>query len=391
MIIKRLISKKLKSSAKQYPVVLVTGPRQSGKTTLCRYIFPNKPYVSLEDPDNRQFAKEDPKGFLERYSEGAVFDEIQRVPILLSYIQCIVDERKRNGLYILTGSQNLLLLNTVQQTLAGRVALLKLLPFSTSEITSKINKFSLEKILYTGFFPRLFDQKINPTSLMSNYVDTYVQRDVRDILDVKSLSLFQKFLKICAGRIGQILNLTSIGNDLGVSHSTIREWLSVLEASYIVYLLQPYYANIKKRLVRSPKIYFTDVGLACYLLGITNKDQVARDPLLGSLFENFVIMEIIKYYYANAQNPPISFFRDNVGNEVDLIIEKARNLIAIEIKAGKTFSADWFKGLDYIDSIKGCNVLARSIVYGGSGDYKRQGFNIFGFKNVTKLYDILGK
>lgn len=386
-MIKRFLEGSLRKAFRQYPIVLLTGPRQSGKTTLCRTTFPDLPYVSFENPDVREFAERDPKGLLAQYAKGAIFDEVQRAPNILSYLQEIVDTRRKNGLYILTGSQNIFLLKSVQQSLAGRIAILKLLPFALEEIKPLVQNYPLEKIIYTGGFPRIFDKKLNPTDAMRNYVESYLERDVRQIIDVRNLSSFQKFLKLCAGRVGQMLNLSSIGNDLGISHTTIREWLSVLEASYIVYLLPAYYRNFNKRIIKTPKIYFTDVGLVSYLLGIEKASHVVRDPLLGGLFENLVVSEFLKYYWATGRNAPFYFFRDNIGNEVDLFIEKARNIAAIEIKAGKTINEGWFKGLNYIKKIIGKNIFSTNIIYGGEEGIKREGVNIFSFRNIKAISD----
>ena len=385
-MIPRTLEKKLRESAKQYPVVLITGPRQSGKTTLCRKIFQKKHYVSFENPDTREFAQNDPKGLLERHPEGAIFDEIQRVPALLSYIQGIVDERGENGLYILTGSQNILLLKSVQQSLAGRVAILKLLPFSYQEAGLFVDEFSLDKVIYTGGFPRIFDQKLNPTEAMRNYVESYLERDVRQIINVRNLSSFQRFLKLCAGRVGQVLNLSSIGNDTGITHTTAREWLSVLEAGYIVYLLPAYYRNFNKRIIKSPKLYFYDTGLAAYLLGIEEFQHVSRDPLRGGLFENFVVIELVKYLLARGHQVPLYYFRDNLGNEIDLIWERARKVIGIEIKAGQTINSDWFKGQEYLKKIMGNDVSALALVYGGKESQKRAGVDIFSYREVARLH-----
>ena len=385
-MVKRAIEKKLRESSKKYPVVFLTGPRQSGKTTLCRAVFPRKPYISFENPEIREFAENDPNGLLGKYPDGAVFDEIQRSPKLLSYIQGIVDESKKNGMYILTGSQNILLLKSVQQSLAGRIAILKLLPFSLTEIKPLVAKFSLDQVLYTGGFPRIFDQKINPTEAMRNYAESYVERDVRQIINVKNLSSFQKFLKLCAGRIGQVLNLSSIANDTGVTHMTIREWLSVLEASYIIYLLPAYYKNFNKRIIKSPKLYFFDTGLASYLLGIESKKYLTRDPLRGNLFENLVVIEILKQFWAKGRNAPLYFFRDNIGNEVDLIIEQARKIMGVEIKAGQTINSDWFNGLDYLKKVMGETVLSRAVVYGGSENQERTLVHIVGWRDIASIF-----
>ncbi len=382
-MISRTLGTKLIQVHAKYPVTLLTGPRQSGKTTLCKAIFPDKPYISFENPDVQEFAENDPKGFLERYSKGAIFDEIQRCPKILSYIQGLVDEKKKNGMFVLTGSQNLLLLRSVQQSLAGRVAILKLLPFSHEEIQPETDKFSLEKLIFQGFYPRIYDQNLDPTNTMRYYVESYIERDVRQITNISNLSTFRKFIKLCAGRIGGILNLSSLGNDVGISHTTAKEWLSVLEASYIVYQLPAYYKSFNKRIIKSPKLYFTDVGLACYLLGIEKPEQVTRDPLFGFLFENLIITETLKYFYNSGKDAPLYFFRDNIGNEVDLIIEKARKVIGVEVKAGQTVNSDWFKGLNYLDKVMRESVLARHIIYGGMESYKRENTSVNSYQNFT--------
>jgi len=385
-MIQRTLEAKIREAAEHYPVVSLTGPRQSGKTTLCRKLFPKKPYLSFEAPDIRGLATQDPRGFLAQYPEGAVLDEVQRVPEILSYLQGIVDEQKKNGLYILSGSQNLLLLRSIQQSLAGRTAVLKLLPFSVEEIRPLIQKRTVDEIIHSGFFPRIFDQKINPSEAMRDYVATYVERDVRQIINVKSLSSFQKFLKLCAGRIGQILNLSSISNDLGVSHTTIKEWMSVLEASYVVFLLPAYYRSWKKRIIKAPKLYFYDTGLAAYLLGIEQFSQMSRDPLRGALFENFVVIEFLKYFWSDGRDAPLYFFRDSHGSEVDLIIERARRIIGVEIKAGQTIQNEFFKGLDFLKHLAGKDMLGRAVVYGGRSEFSREDVSIYSYLNVLNCH-----
>lgn len=384
-MIKRDIEKRLKNGAKEYPVVLLTGPRQSGKTTLTKMAFPKKAYVSFENLDYRHLAENDPRGFLAQYPQGAIFDEIQHCPNLLSYMQEIVDTKNKNGFYILTGSQNILLLKSIQQSLAGRVDVLKLLPFSMNEISGHIGNADLNKLLFTGFYPRIYDQNLDPSNTMRNYVETYVQRDVREIINVKSLRSFHNFLKLCAGRVGQILNMSNLANDLGLSHTTIREWLSILEASYVIFLLPAYYKNFNKRIIKSPKLYFTDVGLACYLLGIEKSSHVARDPLLGGIFENLIIMDVLKSFWNRGKTAPMYYFRDNVGNEIDLIIEKERKLIGVEIKAGQTVNLDWFKGLDYLKRIDSNVVANCNLFYGGSKPFIQKDVNIYPFNNVFRF------
>lgn len=280
-MIPRTISPKILQYAKQYPVVTITGPRQSGKTTLCQMIFPDIPYVSLESIEERSFATSDPKGFLDRFPDGAVLDEIQRTPELLSYIQVRVDESQKTGQFIITESQNFELLNTVSQSLAGRTAIARLLPFSFEEILSHQSIESIDQLLYTGFYPRIYDKQLNPTEALSFYFNTYIERDLRLLINVKDLSRFETFLKLCATRCGQLVNLSSLGNDCGVNHNTIKSWLSILEASYIIKLLPSYFNNLGKRLIKSPKLYFIDTGLAAFLLGIQNIDHLRTHPLRG--------------------------------------------------------------------------------------------------------------
>jgi hypothetical protein len=334
-------------------------------------VFPDMPYCSVEDLDTREFATIDPRGFLAQFPNGAIIDEIQRTPDLPSYIQGIVDEKQKNGLFILTGSQNFELAHTVAQSLAGRTALLKLLPFSMQEIETDLTRMSLDELMLTGFYPRIYDQHLAPTEALGFLYETYVERDVRALSNVHNLSLFQKFVKLCAGRVGQLLNLSGLGNEVGISHTTARQWLSLLEASYIVYLLQPHHKNYNKRITKSPKLYFCDVGMAAFLLGIQNEQQMSRDPLRGSLFENMIVMEFIKHMLNEAQQPLASFFRDSSGNEVDLILQVGRSLVPIEIKAGQTIAGDFFKGLEYFKRVTKDPLAGRAVVYGGKEKQQR--------------------
>ncbi len=384
-MINRIISDKVLRLAKQYPVVTITGPRQSGKTTLCRHIFRDREYVSLEDLDERDFARSDPRGFLNRFPEGAVIDEIQRVPDLLSYIQTRVDEKGGSGHYILTGSHQFDLLDSIAQSLAGRTALVNLLPFSAEEIyPSKKKTPSLEEMLYRGFYPRIHDRKLNPTEAMSFYVSTYIERDLRNIINIKDLSVFETFLKICAGRCGQVVNLSGIGNDCGINHSTVKNWLSVLEASGIVRMLHPYFKNFNKRLIKSPKLYFIDTGLAAYLLGITSPAQVSAHPLRGPLFECFAFSELLKMRFNAVKTDNLYYFRDNVGNEVDIIMDLGVSTQQVEIKSGMTFSDDFFKGLRYYTSLNK-NAGASHLVYGGDKSLIRDNINVIGWKDIRKI------
>lgn len=387
-MIQRLIKKKFLQFVHQYPVVMLTGPRQSGKTTLCKQVLPHKAYVSLETPDVREFAHSDPRGFLAQYPDGLIIDEAQRVPELFSYIQGIVDDKKKSkGMFVLTGSQNFQLLDKVNQSLAGRTAILKLLPFSMSEIKSHVRKLTLDEMLLKGFYPRIYDEKLDPHEALSFYFQAYVERDVRSLLHVRDLSSFQKFVRLCAGRVGQVLNLTNLGSDAGISHTTAREWLSLLEASYIVFLLPPYHKNFSKRLTKAPKLYFYDVGLASYLLGIENAKQMQRDPLRGHLFENLVVMEFLKRRYENAEASNLSFFRDSNKNEVDLIMPSQEGLWAIEIKSSQTVASDFFKDLHYFNQISAGANIKNILIYGGGEHQMRSSGEVIGWKNLNTIFD----
>lgn len=384
-MIPRILTPTVKQLATQYPVVTVTGPRQSGKTTLCRAAFPNKPYVNLESPDTREFARNDPRGFLSTYEDGAILDEIQRAPELVSYLQPMVDENPEPGRYVLTGSQQFEVMTTITQSLAGRTALLKLLPFSIEELNAAGIHSTIDGLLLSGFYPRIYDAGINPTQALGDYVETYVERDIRQLITIKDLTLFEKFVRLCAGRIGQLLNLQSLGNDVGISHTTARSWLTLLEASYIVFLLQPWHTNISKRQIKTPKLYFYDVGLASYLLGAENETHINRHPLRGNLFENLVIIEALKYRYNRGNRSNLYFWRDAKGNEVDLLIENGPDVVPVEIKAGATVSGDWIKGLEAFSAKLSPPPKNRGLVYGGEQQQKRSNVTIWRAVDVAEM------
>lgn len=387
-MIKRNISSKILKYYKQYPIISLIGPRQSGKTTLVKELFPDKPYVNLEDIESRDFALKDPKGFLLQYKNGLVIDEAQRVPELMSYLQIAVDEKKENGQYVLTGSQNFLLMEKISQSLAGRTAIFKLLPFSLSELSNtnkiKIEKTKTESMLLKGFYPKLFEQKIDVEGYYSNYIQTYVERDVRLIKNIGDLNTFRRFLILCAARTGQLLNLSSLAEDCGINHVTAKTWLSILEASFIIFLLSPHYVNYNKRVVKMPKIYFYDTGLLCSLLGISDAEQLSSHYLKGGIFESFIISEFVKYRYNQGLEPNFYFWRNKTGKEIDLLIELPNKLIPIEIKSGHTISGEYFKGLEYYNSLSGGDAKNSYVIYAGSQNQNRAQGNIFGWRDLTK-------
>lgn len=390
--ITRTIESVLLSLADQYPIVTITGPRQSGKTTLTRRAFIDKPYTNLESPDTRQFAIEDPRGFLSQYPQGAIIDEIQRAPDLVSYIQPMVDEDQCVGRFILTGSQQFEVSNTINQSLAGRSALIKLLPLSIEEIRTAYALPGIDDLLYHGFYPRIWDKRLNPTQALGDYFETYIERDLRQLVTVKDLNLFQRFIKLCAGRTGQLLNMNSLANDAGISHTTARNWLSVLEASFIIFFLQPFHRNISKRLIKSPKLFFYDVGLAAFLLGIENANQISRDPLRGNLFENMVIAEALKYRMNQGLKSNLYFYRDSKGNEVDLLMIFGADIFPIEIKSGMTLTKDYFKGLNHIKKILPDHIPAGSgLVYAGTDAQSRTDISIVPYPDLYSLLSSTGK
>jgi uncharacterized protein len=377
----RTMAPVLQQRARQYPVVTVTGPRQAGKTTLCRNAFAKLPYVNLEQPDHRDFARSDPAGFMARYAGGAVLDEIQRLPELLSWIQVAVDERARPGQFILTGSHNFDLLRNVAQSLAGRTALLQLLPMSINELRSAGLKLSVDAMIVRGGYPRIHADGLDPAVALADYFATYVERDLRQLAELRNLEEFRRFVRLAAGRVGQVLNLHSLAADVGVSDHTARAWLSLLEASYIVRLLPPWFAHIGKRLIKAPKLYFCDTGLAAWLIGINDERQLGNHPLRGPLFENLVVIEFVKQAVHNGIVPALHYYRDSAGTEVDLVVEHGvppGQLGLVEIKAGQTFHADFLLPMKRIEQWVKAPIARRMLVYGGAGEYVRDGVDVVG-------------
>jgi uncharacterized protein len=391
----RQLTATLLARAAQYPVVTVTGPRQAGKTTLCRDSFPDLPYANLERPDLRDFARNDPQAFLAQFKKGAVLDEIQRVPELLSWVQVAVDERDRDrprsagaaaGPLILTGSHNFELLKTITQSLAGRTALLQLLPLSIHELRAAGMQTSTDRLIHAGGYPRIHADGLNPTVALADYVATYVERDLRELIELRQLDTFRRFMRLAAGRVGQILNMHSLAVDTGVSGATVRAWISLLEASYIVRLLSPWFVNIGKRLIKAPKLYFCDTGLAAWLMGINEQSQIASHPLRGALFENLVVMEFVKHALNQGQVPALHFYRDSAGLEVDLVVEHGMphaqpgQVGLVEIKSGQTFHPEFLYGVKKVAGLLGPRVHRQMLVFGGSENYVRQGVEVAGLQ-----------
>ena len=376
--------------ARRNPVVVITGPRQSGKTTLCRMAFGNRPYASLEPPDVREFATSDPRGFLAQFPDGAVLDEVQRAPQLLSYIQEIVDRRGRNGLFILTGSQHFGLLEAVSQSLAGRSAVLHLLPLALEELRRfRRPPRDLFSILFTGAYPRIHERRLPPSEWLADYTATYIERDVRQVLNVGDLTAFQTFLRICAGRSGQLVNLSGLAADCGVSHNTARAWLSVLEAGFIVFRLPPIHRNLGKRLAKSPKLHFFDTGLLCYLLGIRGADQLRQHPLRGAVFESWVASEIYKARAHRGASPDLYFYRDRKGNEVDLFVDSGTRARAVEVKSGATVSGDFTKPVLSLAGLLAAasrpTAVESLVIYGGDQPQTRGAVRIVPWSGLDAL------
>lgn len=382
-MIPRQATSTLQRFAKGFPILALTGPRQSGKTTLAKHVFAQKAYVSLENPDELEFANSDPRRFLARFDEGAILDEVQRCPALLSWLQTLVDERGVMGDFVLTGSAQFELIEGITQSLAGRVGRVELLPLSSQELSAAQKLPSdLNTLLLQGGYPSLYDRDVSPQDWFGNYIATYIERDVRQLMAVRDLSQFQRFVKMCAARSGQLLNLTALGADCGLSATTAREWLSVLEASYLVTRLQPHHQNFGKRLVKSPKLYFLDVGLMAWLLGIRDTNTLDTHAARGALFETFIVSELVKQRFNQGQPSDLYFWRDSTGHEVDVLLDTPAGLQAIEIKSGSTFASEWIKGTLKWQTLAGSG-LAPQIVFGGEGAFERDDCQVIGWQHLS--------
>lgn len=383
-MIKRKIQQELAKLAQEYKVVTITGPRQSGKTTLARMQFPDYTYVNLEEPETRQLAERDAKEFLKRYSVPIIIDEIQRLPMLLSYIQVECDKSNIKGQYILTGSHQPALKAEISQSLAGRTAILQLLPLSIEELTEAGIQLDRDEYLFKGFMPQLYEENIDITRFYRNYYMTYVERDARQLVNIRNFSSFEVFIKLLAGRVGQLVNLNSLAGDVGVSSSTLGEWLSILEASYIVFRLPPYFENFGKRLIKTPKLYFTEVGLAAYLLDLENPGMVTRDPLMGNLFENMVIVEALKTRYNAGKDAGLYFFRDSNGLEIDLLQSANRKLYPMEIKAARTYNSDFAVNIKKFERLND-KTAGGSVIYSGDNVQKIGNIQLLNFVDTADI------
>ncbi|MCF8382934.1 MAG: ATP-binding protein [Chlorobium sp.] len=384
-MIYRNMTATLQRLANAFPVIAITGPRQSGKTTLAKSVFAGKPYVTLEDPAERAFAMEDPKGFLQRFRDGAIFDEAQRWPDLFSYLQGMVDEAPVPGKFIVTGSQQFGLLSGVSQSLAGRVGMTTLLPLSLSEIPGVgEHSISLDHLLLQGCYPALHARNMLHGDWFSSYTATYIERDVRQVIKIQDLSVFQRFVRLCAGRNGQMLNLHALAGETGISHTTARSWLSVLESSYLVHLLPPYYRNFGKRLVKTPKLYFIDQGLACWLLGIRSSELLAIHPLRGAIFESCIVSECLKARYNRGLPADLYFWRDNNGLEADIVFERGRMLQPIEIKSGQTITGDYIRSGLKAARFAADEALQPWLIYGGDDSYERGGVSVMSWRDCAQ-------
>jgi hypothetical protein len=380
-MIKRILENKLLSLRQKFPVITLTGPRQSGKTTLLRAVFDDLPYVNLEDIDIRNIAINDPRGFLSNYPNGAIFDEVQRTPELFSYIQGVTDSGKSN--FILSGSQNFLMMENISQTLAGRTSVLKLMPFSLSELKDSVDFQNPEDCIFRGFYPRLYDKNIYPPDFYPSYISTYIERDVRILKNIENLNTFSHFIGLCAGRTGQLLNINSLATDASISPNTAKAWLSLLEASYIIWFLQPHHKNFNKRIVKSPKLYFCDTGIACSLLNIENSDQLKTHYLKGALFENFILNEFVKSRLNKGLNLNLFFWQNKEKREIDLIIDSAGNLIPYEIKSGMTIQQSFLDNLRFWQKLTQADTDILNVIYGGDSDLKTSNGNFVSWRNIN--------
>lgn len=372
---------------KGFPVITLTGPRQSGKTTLVRWLFSNFEYINLENLNDLHAVQEDPIRFLKTYSStGVIIDEAQKFPGLFSYLQVIVDESKQMGKFILTGSQDFLLLEKITQSLAGRVAVCHLMPLGLPELEQAgLTPENLDKLLFSGSYPVLYDRDMEPQDYYPSYIQTYIERDVRSMKNIGNLNAFQRFIKLCAGRTGQLINFSSIGNELGINHKTVVSWISILEASFIVFLLRPHHKNFNKRVVKQAKLYFFDTGLLCSLLDIQSPAQLNSHYLRGHIFESFIVSEYIKMRHHAGLVPNAYFWRDNTGHEIDLLLEEGERLKAVEIKSGETIHPDFFNGLDYFRNLSLLPIEDLFLIYGGLKNYQRTAANVLSWKNIGKL------
>jgi predicted AAA+ superfamily ATPase len=384
-MIPRALTETVLRLAGGFPVVVVTGPRQSGKTTLVRAAFPDKPYVSLEDPDVRQYAAEDGRGFLAGYPDGAIFDEVQRASDLLSYLQGVVDADRRPGRFILTGSQDFALSHAISQTLAGRAGVAQLLPLSAAELdAARLLAPQVDACLFRGGYPELWKRPAEPRDWFAGYVATYLERDVRDLTAVRDLVAFQRFLRLCAARTGQLLNLSSLATDGGISQSTATAWLSILETGYIVFRLTPHFANFGKRLIKTPKLYFHDAGLAAFLLGIQSPQQLNTHAARPALFETLIVGELLRAAWNRGMPSNLYFWRDSTGTEVDVLRDEAGVLWPVEIKSGQTVAGDMLKGLLKWQDLAGAPTGDPWLVFGGEGDHLRRGVRVMGWRALLK-------
>lgn len=374
-----------------FPILTITGPRQSGKTTLSRLLAPDLPYLSLEDPDTRAFAVEDPRSFLRQIAGGAILDEVQRAPGLFSYLQGVVDADGRMGRFILTGSSQFELIESITQSLAGRSSLLTLLPFSMSEL-QQVDRAprSVDDLLYAGLFPPIYDRQVEPRVWLQDYIGTYLERDVRQILNIQDLAAFQRFVQLCSGRVGQLLNLSSLAADSGIDRRTAEAWLSVLQASHLVFLVRPWFNNASKRFIKTPKLYFCDPGLAAWFLGIRNASHVTAHPQRGSLFENWVMTELVKAQANSGQKPALYFLRDKEGHEIDALIETGPDAFqAVEVKSGETIASDSFKGLDYWRGQLSDKKLMPWLIHGGTARQDRERATVLPWNDLRPLFNAL--